>query len=81
MSDDVEAVVTTVLRKVVGRAVKFHRKGVRLETIALAFLMSTRDIASQIGGMGPAAAIQWMRKALDVMERDLIAKPEGSRHE
>ena len=49
-----------------------YRRGVTLEDVCVASLYATFDIAQRFKGDDPFAAVEWLRKGLDLMERQLL---------
>lgn len=55
-------------------AVKYAEVGVSLEDIAIAAIYTAFDLATTLKG-SPIAAVEWLRTAVDVQERSLLAGP------
>jgi hypothetical protein len=55
-------------------ATKFTEQGVRLDDIAIAAIYTAFDLAATLTG-SPGAAVEWLRTAVDVQERSLLAGP------
>ncbi|WP_395624269.1 hypothetical protein [Sphingomonas daechungensis] len=66
-------VVRDFMRKAAARCCEHH--GFSIEDVAVASIYSTFDIAQRFKS-DPFGALEWLRTALDLMERQLM---EGSR--
>lgn len=77
MNEDQEAAslaaIETCRRINRSAAAEYLARGVRADDIAIAAIYSAHDLAMH-DGRDPAGAIEWLRTALDVMERQLLGE-------
>lgn len=72
MKDDIICRIESA-RNVNRRAARLYRAaGVEPADVAIAAVYSAHDLATDLHEGDPAAAIEWMRTALDLMERQLL---------
>ena len=53
-------------------AAKYAEQGVSIEDIAIASIYTAFDLATTLEG-SPMAAVEWLRTAVDVQERDAMS--------